>query len=121
ASAIERGLSAEAFDFVRSVAVRAQKRGDRVYLVGGVVRDLLLERQVHDLDILVLNDAVGLAETFAAEGALTVHRRFGTARLLTDGLTIDFTRARAESYPHPGTLPVVWPGNLADDLFRRDF
>jgi tRNA nucleotidyltransferase (CCA-adding enzyme) len=95
------------------------------HLVGGAVRDLLLEREEPvDLDVVVEADA-GAAARAAAEplgGAVTAeHERFGTATVEAPDLHVDLVRARAESYPAPGALPDVRPGTLEEDLARRDF
>lgn len=94
--------------------------GDPVYLVGGAVRDLLLGRARADIDLVVEGDAAALAERLGAE--VVSHERFGTAKVKLDGHEVDIASARAESYPHPGALPVVEAGaDLAADLGRRDF
>ena len=93
---------------------------DPVYLVGGAVRDLLLGRGSADIDVVVEGDAAVLAERLGAE--VTSHERFGTAKVMLNGHEVDIASARAESYPHPGALPVVEPSaELAADLRRRDF
>jgi tRNA nucleotidyltransferase (CCA-adding enzyme) len=96
-----------------------------VSLVGGAVRDALLGvADTEDLDLVVEGDALALAERLGHElnvRAIT-HERFGTAYLeLPHDNWIDIVRARRERYPHPGSLPVVEPGTLLDDLARRDF
>ncbi len=98
-----------------------------LFVVGGIVRDLCLGRALPsklDLDLVVEGDAPALAEQLSQKlGAqLVVHPRFGTSTLtLPDGREIDLAGARTERYPHPGSLPVVSPGSLAQDLWRRDF
>ena len=94
-----------------------------LYLVGGSVRDQLMGREANDLDITVVGDACGLAKQFAGAtgGECTVHERFGTATVVTNGMSIDLITARRERYPRPGVLPEVSPGTLEDDLARRDF
>lgn len=94
-----------------------------LYLVGGSVRDLLLERPHIDVDITVEGDAIALAKAVAARtgSELVFHRAFGTASLRSDGFIVDLATARSETYPRPGALPVVKPSTLADDLARRDF
>src|SRR5262249_56639334 len=52
---------------------------------------------------------------------VTRHERFGTAELHSPEASIDFATVRSESYAHPGALPTVGPGDLAQDLARRDF
>lgn len=94
------------------------------YLVGGVVRDLLLERASLDLDVVFEGNAVEIARRLAAEhgGALTVHPAFQTAVWQpAPGVSLDLITARRETYPGPASLPVVQPASLADDLARRDF
>jgi tRNA nucleotidyltransferase (CCA-adding enzyme) len=91
-----------------------------VYLVGGAVRDLLLDRPRADVDLVVEGDAMALAERLG--GAAIEHERFGTAKVEVDGHELDLASARAETYPEPGALPVVVPGaELQEDLGRRDF
>ena len=115
---------ARALDAVRRLAEAA---GVAAYLVGGPVRDALLGVPLSDLDITVTGDAPALAQQLAAEtgGRLTVHRRFGTAAVAWadagDNTNVDLVTTRSETYPVPAALPVVRPGNLADDLARRDF
>jgi tRNA nucleotidyltransferase (CCA-adding enzyme) len=94
--------------------------GDPVYLVGGAVRDLLLGRGRTDIDLAVVGDAAALAARLGAE--VTSHERFATAKVKLDGHEVDIASARAESYPHPGALPVVEPAERVEaDLGRRDF
>ncbi len=89
-----------------------------VYLVGGAVRDLLLGRRPHELDLVVDGDAAALAGRL---GRARIHDRFGTSTVKLDGYTYDFARARTETYAHPGALPDVAPADIRQDLLRRDF
>jgi tRNA nucleotidyltransferase (CCA-adding enzyme) len=94
------------------------------YLVGGIVRDLILGVKNFDLDIVVEGEGVKFAQAFAArlQAKIICHNRFGTATVSLPGhLKVDIATARKETYPHPAHLPQVSPGNLSDDLFRRDF
>ena len=121
ASRIRDGLPAELVGFIETVT--AASEGRHVYLVGGVVRDLLLHRENLDLDIVVERDAVGLARQLASStgGKLTDHPEFGTAKLSWKEWSVDFATARSETYASPGALPTVAAGTLANDLARRDF
>jgi len=95
-----------------------------VHVVGGAVRDVLLDRVPHELDLVVEGDAVEVARRAARRlgGKLTVHDRFGTATVSSDGFAFDLAGARRESYPRPGALPEVTLGaSMRDDLARRDF
>lgn len=97
---------------------------NKVYLVGGFVRDLILGVKNFDLDIVVEGDGIKFAEELAArlEVKLIRHKRFGTATLVLDhSLKIDIATAREECYPAPACLPLVKSGSVKDDLKRRDF
>ncbi len=91
-----------------------------VHAVGGAVRDLLLGREPHEVDLVVEGDAVALARRLG--GAVTAHPRFGTATVRLGEDVFDLTSARRERYPRPGALPEVELGaTIDDDLRRRDF
>jgi len=123
AAAIEERLPAGLVAFLRQAGVVAGGRGEGLYLVGGIVRDLLLERPNLDLDLVVEGDAIALARQLAEQqqGEVTIHRRFGTAKVRWDSWSVDIAGARTETYAHPGALPATRPGSIKDDLFRRDF
>ena len=108
---------------LRDAGVIAERRGLPLWLVGGSARDLLLERPLLDLDLVVEGDAPQLASVLAQElGAEVVARsRFGTTRLQTQDVKLDLASSRRESYARPGALPTVQPGRLEEDLARRDF
>jgi tRNA nucleotidyltransferase (CCA-adding enzyme) len=100
-------------------AVR-QAAAEPVFVVGGAVRDLLLDRPRADLDLVVVGDAATLAARLG--GAEVEHERFGTVKVEVEGHEVDIASARTESYPAPGTLPVVAPAkSIEEDLGRRDF
>lgn len=122
-SALKKHLSAPALNALGQLTRLAETRGEALYLVGGSVRDLLLDRPEVDLDIAVEGDAIALAAELAAlTGAkVTVHSTFGTASVAGRDFRLDLAQTRAESYPRPGSLPVVRPAGLQDDLSRRDF
>jgi tRNA nucleotidyltransferase (CCA-adding enzyme) len=95
-----------------------------VYVVGGAVRDALLDRTPRELDLAVEGDAVAVARRAAARvgGEVTVHERFGTATVRAGGYEFDLAGARRERYARPGALPEVELGaSIAEDLGRRDF
>ena len=120
---IEQYLPQQLLELVKDISGQAAKRGQRVYLVGGVVRDLLLGYPNFDLDLVVEGDAVKLAQQVAetSQAKLLAHHRFGTAKLRYKNFTLDLATARRETYAKPGALPAVTPGTLKDDLIRRDF
>jgi tRNA nucleotidyltransferase (CCA-adding enzyme) len=111
-----------------------------LYIVGGFVRDLLLDTPSLDFDLVVEGDAIALAEAIQEKygGRVTSHSRFGTAKWFLDkeeliilGCTqevknslpdaLDFISARREFYTHPSALPTVAKGSIKLDLHRRDF
>lgn len=120
---LEKSLSPESLALIQKAGQLAAGKRLGLYLVGGVVRDILLGRANSDLDLVVEGNAVDLAESLAREmgGRIVVHRRFGTAKIRTENMVIDVAMARAESYARPGALPTVRPGSIRDDLARRDF
>jgi len=102
----------------------ADTDGTEVYVVGGFVRDLLLEKQVQDIDILVMGDGVAFARQVARDlgiETVVVYERFGTAMIPLPEGKLEFVGARKETYAAASRKPDVSPGTLADDLQRRDF
>jgi len=120
---IQKQLPSELVDFLRLAGERAQRRGQKLYLVGGVVRDLLLGRKNFDLDLVVEGDAIALARELAEarQCQLVTHNRFGTAKLTAGGGSADLATARSETYARACALPTVNPSTIRDDFFRRDF
>jgi tRNA nucleotidyltransferase (CCA-adding enzyme) len=94
------------------------------YLVGGLVRDVILKRRNLDVDIVIEGDGIKFAKTCADHLGAKVrsYPKFGTAVLvMPDGFKIDIATARMEHYESPAALPVVKLSSLRRDLFRRDF
>lgn len=130
-------LGKSAAALVDAIARHAQEHQVTLYLVGGIVRDLLLKRPNLDIDFVVESDAIRFAESWGARwgGRVSSFRPFGTAKWLPDeasaealGLPladlpdhIDFATARNEYYEHPTALPTVYHGSIKLDLNRRDF
>jgi len=122
-SKIEKQLPAELVEFMQRAGLVAAGQGQSLYLVGGVVRDLLLERTNLDLDLVVEGDAIDLTRQLIEIDRIkmTAHPRFRTANLKYGNWGIDITTARSEPYTRPGALPTIKPGSIEIDLFRRDF
>ena len=95
------------------------------YLIGGYVRDKILNRKVDDIDVVCIGDGIALAKKTAdylgLKKGVTVFKRFGTAMIKYKGLEVEFVGARKESYNFDSRKPVVKPGTFMDDLKRRDF
>lgn len=123
ADKVEAYLPRELFALVKAVGEIASAKGQRAYLVGGVVRDIFLKRPNLDIDLVIEGDAISVAKQLAKSkgGKVVAHDRFGTATVKLNGIALDLASARAETYAEPGALPTVKPGTINDDLFRRDF
>ncbi len=111
-------------EFAETVGKAAKELGVRAYIVGGVVRDILLGKPVWDLDIVVEGgSAVELAKRVAEIYGVKVHTfdKFQTAHMKVGKLKVEFATARRESYERSGAYPKVEPASLKEDIFRRDF
>ncbi len=122
-------LPSEKRDFLSRIAAQAATLNMPCYLVGGFVRDLLLQKPVNDFDIVLEGDAVKLGNALVKKfgGKITVHQKFHTCIWrLPEGWSfkpgaLDLISARSETYAGPGALPTVKPSTIQDDLRRRDF
>jgi len=109
---------------IAAIAAVSRQHGVPVYLVGGFVRDLLLERENRDLDLVVEGDGLEYAAWLAQAlgGRVRAHRAFLTAVVVDgEGFHVDVATARSEFYRAPAALPEVQTSALRQDLFRRDF
>ena len=124
-------LSAPIF---HQIGETADEMGLEVYVVGGYVRDLFLERPSKDIDCVVCRPlteesmerpGIALAQVLKKKlgkaAHLSVFRNFGTAQLKAGETEVEFVGARRESYSHDSRKPIVEDGTLEDDLDRRDF
>jgi tRNA nucleotidyltransferase (CCA-adding enzyme) len=102
----------------------AEDRGQNVYLVGGVVRDLFLGVKNLDIDISIEGEGIEFAREIARQltGWVKAETRFGTAIVTFRGLPkVDVATCRQEYYHYPGALPEVINSYIKNDLYRRDF
>jgi tRNA nucleotidyltransferase (CCA-adding enzyme) len=134
---LETALPPDRLTLLKIIAEAAYEQRAALYIVGGFVRDLLLERPSLDFDLVVEGDAIALARLLAERhgGRVTGHSRFSTAKwhldsrgaeqpssLKIEGLSsVDLVSARTEFYTHPTALPTVERGSIKLDLHRRDF
>jgi poly(A) polymerase len=110
------------FRHIQAVADQLQLE---TYVVGGFVRDLLLERPSQDIDIVCIGSGIGLAKAVAeAVGKadqVVIFKNFGTAMVQCEDWQLEFVGARKESYCKDSRKPTVEDGTLEDDQCRRDF
>ena len=137
---LEATLPDVRMELLNRIAEVAAEEKSALYIVGGFVRDLLLDHPSLDFDLVVEGDAIKLAESVREKfgGRVTSHSRFGTAKWFIDKHqltilgstkklreslpeTLDFISARTEFYTHPTALPTVERGSIKLDLHRRDF
>ncbi len=94
------------------------------FVIGGYVRDLLLNRPSKDIDIVVVGSGIDMAKEVAKKLGrikVNVYKKFGTAMLHYNDSDIEFVGARKESYRYDSRKPVIENGTLIDDQKRRDF
>lgn len=95
-----------------------------VYAVGGFVRDIILNRERNDLDILVIGNGTDFAKNVADGLGITnvsYFKNFGTAHFDYQGMNVEFVGARKESYDRNTRKPIVEDGTFDEDISRRDF
>ncbi len=121
---IEERFPEQIVSILKKAGEVADSLSYRAYLVGGSVRDLLRGERNLDIDIVVEGDGIEFARILSEEfpeAKLLTHRRFNTAKLRVNGLTIDVATARTEYYERPASLPKVEVSSIKKDLYRRDF
>ncbi len=121
---MQQALPGDVQALLRTISHMAGSDIYSVFLVGGVVRDLLLGVPNLDLDIVVEGEGIEFARLLTRElkGRVRSHRKFGTAVvILPTGRRIDVATARTEFYEYPAALPTVEVSSIRQDLYRRDF
>ena len=113
-------------EVVRPVAERFAAEGHSLYLVGGIVRDLLAGRPLDDADIDLTTDALpGTIKSIvgpSADAMWTQGERFGTIGVKIGGRELEITTHRGEAYSPDSRKPdVTFSDNIEIDLSRRDF
>lgn len=107
------------------VAQAGQSLGVETYVIGGFVRDLILDRPSKDIDFVCVGSGIELAqkvaEQFDTPIPVNFFKNFGTAMLNANGWELEFVGARRESYQRDSRNPIVEDGTLEDDQNRRDF
>jgi putative nucleotidyltransferase with HDIG domain len=112
------------YPFLPAASEIAEVMDAKVYIIGGFVRDLILNRNRDEIDFLVLGDGTGFAENYASKLGIknvTVFRNYGTAHFKFNDIDLEFVGARKESYSRDSRKPLVFTGSFLDDINRRDF
>ncbi len=104
----------------------ATELGQETYVIGGFVRDFILNRRKSkDIDVVTVGNGIELADKVASmlsgNPKVQFFKNFGTAMVKTKGVELEFVGARKESYRESSRNPEVTPGTLEDDQNRRDF
>jgi tRNA nucleotidyltransferase/poly(A) polymerase len=113
-----------ALEIINVISQTAEEKNIKVYAVGGFVRDIILNRERNDLDILVIGSGPAFAENVADKMGITnvsYFKNFGTAHFEYQGMNVEFVGARKESYDRNTRKPIVEDGTFEDDIARRDF
>ncbi len=121
---MEQRLDDRTLDLLKAIGKTGDELNLRLFVVGGFVRDLLLQRRVDDIDIVVEGDGIFFAKHFAQKMGCRVntHKKFGTAVIIfSDNVKVDVASARLEYYNFPAALPIVEKSSIKRDLSRRDF
>jgi poly(A) polymerase len=113
------------FSIFETLSQAADQLDLEAYVIGGYVRDLILERQNKDIDVVCIGSGIALAskvaELLGPETRLNVFKNFGTAQISLGDIEVEFVGARKESYRSDSRKPSVEDGTLEDDQNRRDF
>jgi len=121
---LENNLSYKTLSLIKKIGRVADEMKINAYLVGGFVRDTLLNLESKDIDIVIEGDSILFSQELKKILKTNIHiyPDFKTATLNIDDLRIDIASSRREYYKEPASLPrVEMDGNIKDDLLRRDF
>ncbi len=120
---IKEKFSEEILSLINTLNCCAKNFGVRLFFVGGLVRDILMDKNIADIDILVEGNAIKFVDSIEGAEVISYHPDFGTVKATINGIDIDFASTRSEIYPNSGCLPsvekIACP--IEEDIKRRDF
>ena len=110
----------------KTIATCAEEIGVECYVVGGFVRDSILERNSgQDIDVVAIGSGIELAkkvaQSLSKNPKISIFKTYGTAMFRYNQIELEFVGARRESYAKESRNPEVTEGTLEDDQKRRDF
>jgi poly(A) polymerase len=112
-------------EIISNTAKAASNLKMEAFVVGGFVRDKILNRPCMDIDIVCLGDAnelaLELSKQYSFEPKVSWFKNYGTAHVRIGEYDVEFVGARKESYLQHSRNPIVEAGTLQDDQERRDF
>lgn len=126
---LKNSLNDEFFKIICLVGEKADLYGINAYIIGGVVRDLLLDKEIYDIDFVIEGNAIDFGRFLQSQNICSILKEvedFGTIKVcfnFADNFVIDFASTRTEIYPRAGHLPVIEKigCSLKEDILRRDF
>ncbi len=121
---LKKSLPYKVYEYLLASGHIAEQMGINVYVVGGIVRDIMLGLNNLDVDLVVEENGIAFAKELAKkyQARVASHERFKTATIIfKDKFRIDVATARREYYEIPGSLPIVEKSSIKLDLYRRDF
>ena len=115
----------------RKACETASELNTKSYIVGGFVRDLILNQEnnetkfrKNEIDFVIIGDGPNFASTLAEKFGIkkiNIFKNFGTANFKVEDFELEFVGARKESYTKSSRNPIVTSGSFEEDISRRDF
>ncbi len=112
-------------ELLDAVGALGERLNVKPFLVGGYLRDLIMDRPSKDIDLMVEGDGIAFARALAREMGVTsdvvAYEKFGTALIPFDEKQVEVATARTEQYDSNSRKPIVKSGTVLEDMSRRDF
>jgi tRNA nucleotidyltransferase (CCA-adding enzyme) len=126
---IDACLNRKTIDLLHMIGYHAEQMGKRAFLVGGAVRDIFLNRNTCDIDVVIEGNAISILHTIyrrecrQKDWDMNFYKRYGSGTLINkiSGQRIDLISTRSEFFTEPGAKPQMKPASIREDIERRDF